>query len=148
MDAIDLVTGEVVKVPYQTNRYQSIASWQEHPDEKSITETAYVPPQVQIQDMMEAGLRLAAERKARFDSVELNVQEGEDIPLDPTREPGVDLVDVQRAAESLDVRLSKAEKERLENAAKERERISKEELDRAVEAELERREKEKEIKPK
>jgi len=73
---------------------------------RSITELAYVPPQVMIKDMMDAGRRLAAERRMRFDSVELGVEDVQgDMPLDPTREPGVDLVDVTRAERAVRSRL-------------------------------------------
>lgn len=102
-------TGEVLNVKFGTQWIVPLFSYAEKGDPRSITETAYVPPQVQIQDMIDAGARLAAARKARFDTVELQLDaEDDDVPLDPTRQPGVDLVDVQKAAQAVSTRLQEA----------------------------------------
>jgi hypothetical protein len=125
MEAVKLLTGETVQLDFFTAWERPLKDQSEHPDPKSITETAYVPPQVQIKDMMDAGVALAASRKARFDSVELRIDE--DIPLDPTREPGVDLVDIQRQAEAVSKRLEEArgvekvEQEKAQRAEQEKE---------------------------
>jgi len=55
-----------------------------------ITEQAgYLPPQVQIEQMMEAGRRLADYRKEQFDAL----YDVDDVELDPTRSPGFDMAD-------------------------------------------------------
>jgi hypothetical protein len=127
MEALDIYTGELVKVPFYTPRFVPSTMQYEKEDHFSITEQAYVPPQVQIADMMIAGLRLAEERRARFDSTELNLPEEEDIPMDPLREPGIDLVDVQRAAirvsESLRASQEKANREIKEAQDEEQKKV-------------------------
>lgn len=97
MEARDRFSGEVKEVPFLSQRHLCVGVKKEKFDSFTRTERGYVPPTVQIADMMNAGLRLAAERRARFDSQ--YVKEGEEVPLDPTREPGVDLVDMGRLAE-------------------------------------------------
>ena len=98
-ELVDRYTGEVVDGVVASNRFVPVAIKKEKVDPLTRTERGYIPPTVQIADMMNAGARLAAERKARFDSQELGMEEGADVPLDPTREQGLDLVDVQRLAE-------------------------------------------------
>lgn len=109
MEAFDILTGEVLEVaPRFFTAYQRpVFDSSEAGDPRTITEMAYVPPQVRINEMMEAGRRLAAERRLRFDSSELNVDDPDgDMPEDPTRAPGVDLVDVSRAQMALNRRLA------------------------------------------
>ena len=87
MKTYNIASGEVSSdVRFATAYDRPVGDFEEHPVKESQTETAYVPPQVQIADMMDAGVRLAAARRARFDSTEL----GEDLagpevdlPLDP-----------------------------------------------------------------
>ncbi len=98
-DLVDRYTGEVVSGSVRSNRLVPIAIKKEKVDPFTRTERGYIPPTVQIADMMNAGLRLAAERRARFDSSELNIADEEDVPLDPMREQGLDLADVSRLAE-------------------------------------------------
>lgn len=135
MEYMDVYTGEVVKAAFATQRFVPLGPTQEKEDHSSITETAYVPPQIQIRDMMLAGLRLAEERRARFDSVELGVEDG-DIPLDPTREPGVDIVDLERAAAAVSAAVNVA----VESAAAKEKEVAdaarKAEINAAVEKAL------------
>ncbi len=98
-ELLDRYTGELVTGSIRSNRLVPVSIKKEPVDPFTRTERGYVPPTIQIADMMNAGLRLAAERRARFDSVELEVPEEEDIPLDPMREQGLDLADVSRLAE-------------------------------------------------
>lgn len=149
MVLIKILTGETTEGDFATQYHRPVKDWSEdHSKSKpGITVEPYIPPQVQIAEMMDAGARLAALRKARFDSVELQV-EGDDIPLDPTREPGVDLVDVdrqaRRVAEMLRLKKVKQDKEAKERDEKEQLRL----FDEAVNAEIERRFREDEEKPK
>lgn len=117
MKCVNVLTGEAVQADFATAYIRPLKDESERPSPASIVEQAYVPPQAQIQDMMDAGVRLAAYRKARFDTVELQIAENGDVPLDVTREPGADLVDVQRAAEDLEARLG-AEASKAEIAAR------------------------------
>lgn len=125
-ELVDRYTGEIVSGKVASNRFVPASIKKEKVDPFTRTERGYIPPTVQIADMMNAGLRLAAERKARFDS-EL-VGEGEEVPLDRTREPGLDLVDVQRLAER-----AKSAATALEEAVRAKE---KEASDAAKQAEL------------
>lgn len=60
-------------------------------DQKSITETAgYIPPKIQIEQMILAGQRLNESRKAQFD---YGPDEPDDGYTDPTRDPGYDMAD-------------------------------------------------------
>lgn len=60
----------------------------------SITETAgYIPPERQIVDMINAGVRLGEFRKEAYD-----FGSGEEVPddyIDPTRSPNFDMADAQ-----------------------------------------------------
>lgn len=107
MKLVNILTGELTEGLFQSTYIQLLDSQAEHPDPKSITETAYVPPQVQIEDMIDAGVRLAAYRKGRFDSIELAI-DGDEIPLDPMREPAVDVVDTMKIGLAAADRVAKA----------------------------------------
>jgi hypothetical protein len=111
--SFDILSGETAEARFYTQYDRPVRDESEHPSLESQTETGYVPPEVQIEDMMRAGKTLMEYRKARFDTVELADQEGDEIPLDPTREPGVDLVDVMRASRNVFQRL-KAQKEKAD----------------------------------
>jgi len=139
MEAIDVYTGEVVEVPFFSQRYVPAKMKYEKEDHHSMTEQAYVPPQVQIADMMLAGIRLADERRQRFDSSDLQIPEGEDIPLDPLREPGIDLVDVQKTVAAVSARLADSQEKANREAQEARDAAYKAELEKSVQAELELR---------
>lgn len=89
----------------------------EVPSQDSMTEQAgYVPAKRKIEDMILAGQRLAETRKAQFDETE---------DLDPTRKPGLDIVEAEYIRKAVSKRLidqfrakKKAEKEALEAKAK------------------------------
>ena len=109
MKGVNLFTGELVEdVVFFTSTIRPAWSSSENQSELSAVEKGYIPPEVQIQDMMKAGIALQQARKARFDSVELGVDPDSDIPLDSTRNPGVDLVDIQREADAVGKRLEAA----------------------------------------
>lgn len=133
MEALDIYTGEVKEVPFFTQRYVPLAAKGEKEDSKSITETAYIPPQVQIADMMQAGVRLAEERRARFDSVELSTPDGEDPPLDPLREPGLDLSDLSRLESSVSAVRTAMEEQARVKAKEESDAQRQAEINAAVE---------------
>jgi hypothetical protein len=116
MKVVDVFTGEVSDSNFQTIYKGSLESQSEIPAKGNITETAYIPPQIQIADFMDAGTRLALERKARFDSIQLELQDEEDVPLDVTREPNVDIVDVQKAANAAEKRINTARKQAQDQA--------------------------------
>lgn len=136
MEALDIYTGEIKEVPFYSQRHVPSTLKYEKEDHTSVTETAYVPPQVQIADMMLAGLRLAEERRARFDSVELEIPAEEDIPLDPLREPGIDLVDVSRAAARVSAAVAAAQEQANRKAQEAKDAEQKKALEKAVQEEL------------
>ena len=76
---------------------------------EQITETAgYIPADVQIQDMIAAGMRLGEYRREMYD-----FDANENIPddfIDPTRTPGVDVVDVENAGIVVNARIAEAQK--------------------------------------
>ncbi len=140
-ELIDRYSGELVSGKVKSNRYVPVKSKKEPVDPFTRTERGYIPPTIQISDMMNAGLRLAAERRARFDSVDLNVPDGEDVPLDPMREPGLDLADVSRladraknAATALQEAVRTKEKEKSDAAEKARIQVEVEKVLQAREA--------------
>lgn len=68
-----------------------------------ITEQAgYVPPKIQIADMMSAGARLDDYRRQRFFDYQAGMKD--DGFVDPTRSPNFDLADASRIAADLNVR--------------------------------------------
>lgn len=75
---------------------------------ESLVEPAgYVPADIQIRGMIEAGMRLGEARKEMFDyegDVDVNLDLGQ-IGYDPTRSPGLDPADVSIAAQGLERRL-------------------------------------------
>lgn len=113
MKVVNILNGEVSDKDFQTSIEFEIDGKVAPMDDFSITETAYIPPQVQIKDFMDAGVRLNAERRARFDNRELDLGDQDDIPLDPMREPNVDIVDVQRAARQADANIEKTKRQIL-----------------------------------
>lgn len=70
----------------------------------SEVETAgYIPAEVQIQDMLNAGRRLGEYRRERYD-----FGSDEEIPkdyYDPTRSPGFDMADASQLQQSVAARL-------------------------------------------
>ena len=75
---------------------------------EQITETAgYIPADVQIQDMIAAGMRLGEYRREMYD-----FDDNEEVPedfMDPTRIPGVDVVDVERAGIAVNAKIAEAQ---------------------------------------
>ena len=135
MELYNLLTGEVTEGPFQTAYHRSTIEPKPIPGSDKPTHPIepYIPPQAQIKDMMMAGARLKETRRLRFDTEE------EDAPLDPTREPGIDIVDLERAAKLAREQMRNIQ-DRLEKARKAKE--DKEQLklfDEKVNAEVERR---------
>lgn len=95
---------------------------------EQITETAgYIPADVQIQDMIAAGMRLGEYRREMYD-----FDANEEVPeeyFDPTRSPGVDVVDVERAGLAINAKIAEAQ-ELLKKAEEEKAVV---ETDRKVE---------------
>lgn len=108
MKAVDVLTGELVDVKFFTQWQTPLELVQEPGSPETKTEMAYVPPKVQIEDMMRAGLALDLYRKGRFGVGAQALADAEELEVGI--ELGADLVDVQRAAEALTVRLSEQEK--------------------------------------
>lgn len=86
---------------------------------KSKVETAgYIPAEVQIMDMINAGVRLNDYRKEKFD-----FSDNEVVPdnfIDPTRSPGFDLADATILSRDVNSRIEEAKrllKEAEEKAA-------------------------------
>ena len=75
---------------------------------EQITETAgYIPADVQIQDMIAAGMRLGEYRREMYD-FDANEEIPEDF-MDITRIPGVDVVDVERAGIAVNAKIAEAQ---------------------------------------
>ena len=136
MELYNLLTGEVMEGPFATAYHRPTAQEKPIPGSDKPTHPIepYIPPQAQIKDMMMAGARLKETRRLRFD-----VEADEDAPLDPTREPGIDIVDLEKAAKLAKLNMLNIQ-EKLEKARKAKE--EKEQLklfDEKVNAEVERR---------
>lgn len=117
MQCVNILNGKVTERDFQTALEVEVDPKVAPMDDFNITETAYIPPQVQIKEFMEAGARLDAERRARFDNRELNLDPEDDIPLDLARDPNVDVVDMQRAARSANERIEKTKRQIAAEAA-------------------------------
>jgi len=95
----------------------------EENDGLTITESAgYIPPKVQIENLINAGKRLAQWRKEQYD-----FPEDDDVDEsfeDPTRGPGYDLADASRDAKAVSDRIrakaaaGKAEVDKVKAEAK------------------------------
>lgn len=133
MDVFDIFTGEVAKAKFATAYTPEMEPKIAEMSEASITETAYIPPEVQIKDMMEAGTRLAYERRARFDAIRTG-EEG-DLPI--TRTSGVDIVDVAKAAQAVEERLAAQQLAAQEKAVKASKEADDARIQAAVKAALE-----------
>lgn len=139
MNCVDRYTGEPVECSVRSSRLVPVGVKKEKVDPSTKVERGYIPLAIRVQEMLGAGLRLVEERRARFDSIDLGTGDGEDIPLDPMREPGLDLVDVgklatkaKKAVTALQERVAAKEKEASDAKAKA-------EFQAAVEAELQAR---------
>lgn len=119
MQLLNILTGEVVEGDVGSNYLVPILPPAEKPDSRTITEQAYIPVHVQIMEMMQGGQNLVNIRKARFDSDMLGKLADNDIPIDPTRHPGVDIADVFKAA--IEVRASLEYAQLKENEKKQQE---------------------------
>ncbi|QXP44114.1 MAG: hypothetical protein [Arizlama microvirus] len=96
-----------------------------------ITETAgYIPANVQIEDMMLAGQRLAIARKERFDG-----SNDEEVSLfsDPTRKPGFDLADAHTISREVYERLKRDEEKRKAEQIEKNKKVE-EEREKLIEA--------------
>lgn len=118
MVTINTVTGELSEAKFSTQWDGYSKDCSEIPVKGNITETAYVPPQIRIQDFMEAGGRLAEERRKRFQSVILGAGEEDEIPLDVMSEPNLDIVDVMREGKAAEARAKKAKNAVVEASAR------------------------------
>lgn len=68
---------------------------------ETMTERAgYIPPKIQIEQMILAGVRLDQQRKDLYDFTE--DQEDDGTFMDPTREPGYDLADASVQAKQVE----------------------------------------------
>lgn len=96
-------------------KYNRPVSKPEFNDGQSKTETAgYVPPKVQIEQMIMAGYRLNQYRQEAYDFKDGD-DVGEDV-YDPTRGPNFDLADASMLAEKARQGLNKARQKAKEEA--------------------------------
>ena len=72
------------------------ADYLEKNDGTTMTEQSYIPPNIQIAQMIEAGQNLDAYRKELYDFTDEDPDLIEDY-YDPTREPGYDMADASQA---------------------------------------------------
>jgi len=99
-------------------KYKRIRQGGEKNSGKTITERAgYIPAKIQIENMINAGKRLSEYRKEMYDYAD-STDIPEDIPMDPTRNPGFDMADASQISREVKKRILKA-KEALESAKKE-----------------------------
>ena len=114
MELYNLLTGEVMEGPFATAYHRPTAQEKPIPGSDKPTHPIepYIPPQAQIKDMMMAGARLKETRRLRFDT-----ETEEEVPLDPTREQGLDIVDLEKAAKLAREQVRTIQ-ERLEKARK------------------------------
>lgn len=73
---------------------------------ESLVETSgYIPANIQIEDMINAGIRLNQSRAEKYDFDSLEADDGEFI--DPTRSLGFDMADASRINREVNARLRK-----------------------------------------
>jgi len=106
-----------VKFPKVYSIYEPPPTYEEVNSGEQVTEQAgYIPAQVQIEEMIYAGERLAAARKERFDFP--SDSEVPDDFVDPTRSPGFDLADASALGTAAELRM-KASAAQAKKAAEE-----------------------------
>lgn len=115
MKVYDIFTGEVSEKAFATSYAPQLEVVLEPCDDRSITEEGYIPPEVQIREMIEAGQRLDLARKERFAA--MSQEEEEQLEPDVTMQPGVDVVDVMAAARSTSSRLEEQARVQKEKEA-------------------------------
>lgn len=131
MDTYDIFDGVVSQKRFASAYNRPVTDEIAPMSELSITETAYIPPEVQIKDMMDAGVRLAQERKARFQAIQ--GEEGEpEVPLE--MRSGVDIVDVAKMATEVEERLAEQQLAAQAKAKKESEEADNARIQAAVAA--------------
>jgi len=133
MKVYDTLTGEVKDAKFASVSERPLEESIAPQNEASITETAYVPPEVMIKDMMDAGIRLDESRRRRFS--EVNGEEGTE-EVDVTHKSGVDLVDIADAALELQDRFEAAERADKVKAVSDSQAAEKARIDAAVAAAL------------
>lgn len=88
-------------------KYKFFAQWSNPPHAKSekvdttrhVSLTGYVPLEQRIQEMMQAGVRLNNMRQGgTYDTDLYPDTDADDIPLDPTRDKGIDPAEVTEIA--------------------------------------------------
>lgn len=143
MELVDIYTGELVERPFQTTRFIRPSGDGEPGDPRTITEQSFIPADQLIKDMQEAGVMLSESRKLRFSktfqSEVLGLKEGEEPDLDPTRQPGFDLVDAGEIATRVRTAKEKSDLIKAEATRQAAEKAQQAIIDRAVHDELERR---------
>lgn len=70
-----------------------------------VEKVGYVPPNILIENMIYAGMRLNAARTEAYDAE--TAAEAAEMPIDPTRNPGFDMADASQRLMSLKDRLNK-----------------------------------------
>lgn len=80
--------------------------------EEIVEKAGYVPAEIQIMEMINAGERLGDYRKERYDYGEGDQDDG---MMDPTRAPGVDMADISQMKISLDAKIERGMEEIKEN---------------------------------
>lgn len=109
---------------FQTKYYRNYSDHELGGGERITEQAGYIPPDVQINNMILAGRRLEASRLFDLENGE------EDGEIDPLRKPGIDLAEVGELKEKVKARLKKQylddleKKEKNENKEKESEENS------------------------
>lgn len=100
---------------------------------RKIEVAGYIPANVRIENMIDAGRRLIEARAEQYDYKTAQEVPEDGGPLDPTRNPNYDLADVTMAAQYLDPKLKEASKKAKELKAAEEEKVFLEKVDKAAE---------------
>lgn len=77
-------------------------------EDTQVEVAGYVSANKKIAQLLSAGVRLNLARKEQFDTMDTDA----DIPIDPTRAPGVDMADISRIARETSIRLARQVQER------------------------------------
>lgn len=76
--------------------------------EEIVEKAGYIPAEIQIMEMINAGERLGEARRERYDYGEGDEDDG---MMDPTRIPGVDMADLSQMKLGVEARLEDQKKE-------------------------------------
>lgn len=104
---------------FQTKYYRTYSDHEKGGGNRITEQAGYIPPDIQIQNMILAGKRLEASRLYDLENGE------EDGDVDPLRKPGIDLAEVDELKAGVKARLKKQFLDNLEKKQKNEEKEEK-----------------------